>query len=183
MLVSFKFKTLENESNMKDYIRIKNADSVPKYIRNKVNDYNITLVKIAHSLELNSKIKASKLEAEGQSSEILSQVMAYTIIFSDEAFEAFSINTLRNKFADVFRINGLVRDDILVYLKKYKEEVFTFRVSLEYKEEYCPYIIDVRFIKDKVEIDITHNTMTNKYYNIDLDKCKEITEIKSIYGA
>lgn len=184
MLVSFTFKTLENELDMKNYIRLKNENSIPKSTKNKVNDYNLTLVKIAHSLEINSmeydRLKASKLEAEGSSSEILSQVISYTIIFSDDAF---SIDILRKKFTYIFGINGLVRTDIQEYLKKYKEEEFVFKVCLDYKENYCPYIVSIKYVKDKVEININHSTMTDKYYNIDLEKCREITEIKSEYGA
>ena len=75
MQLSFKFRTLEEESGMDRYARITNLEGVPEDIKNKVSNYNLTLVQIAKVLECNltkhNAIKASKLEAEGPCDNIL----------------------------------------------------------------------------------------------------------------
>jgi len=57
-----------------------------------------------------------------------------------------------------------------------------FKISLEYKEQYCPYEVTIKY-DGRTKVNIVHATMLNEYHNIDLDKYKEITEIKSVYGA
>lgn len=181
MQLSFKFRTLEDESNMDRYARIKNEDSIPAYIKDKVSNYNLTLVQIARVLECNitKVIKASKIEAEGPWDEILSQATAHTIVLADDKF---SIDTLREELTDLCHMNTIARHKIEEYLRKYKEDSFRFKISLDYKEQYCPYEVTVKYDK-RTKVNIIHTAMLNKYHNIDLDKYKEITEIKSEYGA
>lgn len=183
MQVSFKFRTLEEESGMDRYTRIKNEDSVPAYTKDKVNNYNLTLVQIAKVLEYNltkhNAIKASKLEAEGPCDDILAQAMAHTIVLADNEL---SIDTLRGILTSLCHLDTIARTKIEEYLKKYKEDSFRFKISLEYKEQYCPYEVVIKY-DGRTKINIIHTAMLNKYHNIDLDKYKEITEIKSEYGA
>lgn len=181
MQLSFKFRTLEEESNMDRYIRITNEDSIPIHTKNKVSNYNLTLVQIAKVLECNitKVIKASKLEAEGPSGTMLSQAMAHTIVLADDEF---SIEALREELTSLCHMNTIARDKIEEYLRKYKEDSFRFKITLEYKEQYCPYEVVVKYDK-RTRVNIIPTAMLNKYHNIDLDKYKEITEIKSVYGA
>ncbi|UTV60908.1 hypothetical protein JDFnp1_120 [Fusobacterium phage JD-Fnp1] len=181
MQLSFKFRTLEEESNMDRYTRITNEDSIPTHTKNKVNNYNLTLVQIAKVLECNitKMIKASKLEAEGPSDNILSQAMAHTIVLADDAF---SIEALREELITLCHMNTIARTKIEEYLRKYKEDSFRFEITLNYKEQYCPYEVTIAYDK-RTKVNITPIAMLNKYHNIDLDKYKEITEIKSEYGA
>lgn len=182
MQLSFKFKTLEEESNMDRYARIKNEDSVPVYIKNKVSDYNLTLVEIANVLGINlttyKVVKASKLEAEGPCNEILSQATAHTIILDDEII----IDNIRERLTSLCHLQTILRAKIEEYLRKYKEDSFRFKMTLEYKEQYCPYEVVIKYDKT-TKINIIPTAMLNKYHNIDLDKYKEITELKSEYGA
>ena len=183
MQLSFKFRTLEDESNMDRYARIRNEDSVPAYIKDKVSNYNLTLVQIAKVLECNltkhNAIKASKLEAEGPCDDILAQAMAHTIVLADNEL---SIDTLRGMLTSLCHLDTIARAKIEEYLRKYKEDSFRFKISLEYKEQYCPYEVVIKYDK-ATKISIIPTAMLNKYHNIDLDKYKEITEIKSEYGA
>lgn len=183
MQVSFKFRTLEEESGMDRYARITNLEDVPEDIKNKVNNYNLTLVQIAKVLECNltkhNAIKASKLEAEGPCDDILAQAMAHTIVLADNEL---SIDTLRGILTSLCHLDTIARTKIEEYLKKYKEDSFRFKISLEYKEQYCPYEVTVKYDR-RTKVNIVHTAMLNKYHNIDLDKYKEITEIKSEYGA
>ena len=181
MQVSFKFRTLEEESGMDRYVRITNLEGVPEDIKNKVSNYNLTLVQIARVLECNitKVIKASKIEAEGPWDEILSQATAHTIVLADDKF---SIDTLREELTDLCHMNTIARHKIEEYLRKYKEDLFRFKMALEYKEQYCPYEVVIKYDKT-TKINIIPTAMLNKYHNIDLDKYKEITEIKSEYGA
>lgn len=181
MQLSFKFRTLEEESNMDRYVRITNEDSIPAYTKDKVSNYNLTLVQIARVLECNltKVIKASKIEAEGPWDEILSQATAHTIVLEDDKF---SIETLREELTSLCHLDTIARNKIEEYLKKYKEDTFRFKMSLEYKEQYCPYEVVVKYDK-RTKVNITPIAMLNKHHNIDLDKYKEITEIKSVYGA
>lgn len=183
MQLSFKFRTLEKESNMDRYTRIKNEDSVPAYTKDKVNNYNLTLVQIAKVLECNltkhNAIKASKLEAEGPCDDILAQAMAHTIVLADNEL---SIDTLRGMLTSLCHLDTIARNKIEEYLRKYKEDSFRFKISLEYKEQYCPYEVVIKY-DGRTKINIIPTAMLNKYHNIDLDKYKEITEIKSEYGA
>lgn len=183
MQLSFKFRTLEKESNMDRYTRIKNEDSVPAYTKDKVNNYNLTLVQIAKVLECNltkhNAIKASKLEAEGPCDNILAQAMAHTIVLADDEL---SIDTLRGMLTSLCHLDTIARNKIEEYLRKYKEDSFRFKISLEYKEQYCPYEVVIKY-DGRTKINIIPIAMLNKYHNIDLDKYKEITEIKSVYEA
>ena len=181
MQLSFKFRTLEEESNMDRYIRIKNEDSMPKYTKDKVSNYNLTLVQIAKVLECNltKVIKASKIEAEGPWDEILSQATSHTIVLADDEL---SIDILRGMLTNLCHLDTIARTKIEEYLRKYKEDSFRFNISLEYKEQYCPYEVVIKYDKT-TKINIIPTAMLNKYHNIDLDKYKEITEIKSEYGA
>ena len=183
MQLSFKFRTLEEESGMTRYARITNLEGVPEDIKNKVNKYNLTLVEIANVLERNltehNAIKASKLEAEGPCDNILAQAMAHTIVLADDEL---SIETLRGMLTSLCHLDTIVRAKIEEYLRKYKEDSFIFKISLEYKEQYCPYEVIIKY-DGRTKVNIEHTTMLNEYHNIDLDKYKEITEIKSEYGA
>lgn len=181
MQVSFKFRTLEDESNVDRYTRIKNEDSVPAYTKDKVSNYNLTLVQIAKVLECNITrvMKASKIEAEGYCDEMLAQAIAHTIVLEDDKF---SIETLREELTSLCHLDTIARNKIEEYLRKYKEDSFRFKISLEYKEQYCPYEVVVKYDK-RTKVNIIPTAMLNKYHNIDLDKYKEITEIKSVYGA
>ena len=183
MQVSFKFRTLEEESNMDRYTRIKNEDSIPTHTKNKVSNYNLTLVEIANVLGINltkyKVVKASKIEAEGPSNEILSQATAHTIIFSDDEI---SIDNIRERLTSLCHLQTILRAKIEEYLRKYKEDSFRFEMTLEYKEQYCPYEVIIKYDKT-TKINIIPTAMLDKYHNIDLDKYKEITEIKSEYGA
>ena len=183
MQVSFKFRTLEDESNMDRYARIKNEDSVPAYTKDKVNNYNLTLVQIAKVLECNltkhNAIKASKIEAEGYCDEILAQAIAHTIVLADSEL---SIDTIREMLTNLCHRDTIARTTIEEYIRKYKEDSFRFKVSLEYKEQYCPYEVVIKY-DGRTKVNITPIAMLNKYHNIDLDKYKEITEIKSVYEA
>ena len=173
MQLSFKFRTLEEESNMDRYTRIKNEDSVPKYTKDKVSNYNLTLVQIAKFLECN----ITKLI--GPPGTMLSQAMAHTIVLADDEF---SIESLREELTSLCHMNTIARDKIEEYLRKYKEDSFRFKITLEYKEQYCPYEVVVKYDK-RTRVNIIPTAMLDKYHNIDLDKYKEITEIKSEYGA
>ena len=183
MQLSFKFRTLEEESGMNRYTRIKNEDIIPAHVKDKVSNYNLTLVEIANVLERNLTecrvVGASKIEAEGPSGEILSQAMSHNIIFPDDNI---SIENVRSRLAYICHFETIARAKIDEYLKKYKEDSFRFRISLDYKEQYCPYEVVIKYDKH-TKVNITHHAMLNKYHNIDLDKYKEITEIKSEYGA
>lgn len=183
MQLSFKFRTLEEESGMDRYARITNLEGVPEDIKNKVSNYNLTLVQIAKVLECNltkhNAIKASKLEAEGPCDNILAQAMAHTIVLADDEL---SIDTLRGMLTSLCHLDTIARAKIEEYLRKYKEDSFRFKISLEYKEQYCPYEVVIKY-DGRTKINIIPIAMLNKYHNIDLDKYKEITEIKSVYEA
>lgn len=183
MQVSFKFRTLEEESGMDRYVRITNLEGVSEDIKNKVSNYNLTLVEIANVLEHNltkhNAIKASKLEAEGPCDNILAQAMAHTIVLADDEL---SIETLRGMLTSLCHLDTIARAKIEEYLRKYKEDSFIFKISLEYKEQYCPYEVTIKY-DGRTKVNIEHTTMLKEYHNIDLDKYKEITEIKSEYGA
>ena len=183
MQVSFKFRTLEDESNMDRYARITSIDGVPAHIKDKVSNYNLTLVEIANVLERNlikhNAIKASKLEAEGPCDDILAQAMAHTIVLADDEF---SIETLRGMLTSLCHLDTIARAKIEEYLRKYKEDSFRFKISLEYKEQYCPYEVIIKY-DGRTKVNIEHTAMLKEYHNIDMDKYREITEIKSEYGA
>lgn len=183
MQLSFKFRTLEEESGMDRYARITNLEGVPEDIKNKVSNYNLTLVQIAKVLECNltkhNAIKASKLEAEGPCDNILAQAMAHTIVLADDEL---SIDTLRGMLTSLCHLDTIARNKIEEYLRKYKEDSFRFKISLEYKEQYCPYEVVIKY-DGRTKINIIPTAMLKEYHNIDLDKYKEITEIKSEYGA
>lgn len=182
MQLSFKFRTLEEESGMNRYTRIKNEDSVPVYTKDKVSNYNLTIVEIANALGINltkiGRVKASKLEAEGPCDNILSQAMAHTIILDDD----ISIDNIRERLTSLCHLQTILRAKIEEYLRKYKEDAFRFKMSLDYKEQYCPYEVTITY-DNRTRVNIVPTAMLNKYHNIDLDKYKEITEIKSVYEA
>ena len=182
MQLSFKFRTLEEESNMDRYARITILEGVPEDIKDKVNNYNLTLVEIANVLGVNltkhGVVKASKLEAEGPWDEILSQATAHTIILDDN----ISLDNIRERLTSLCHLQTILRAKIEEYLRKYKEDSFRFKMTLNYKEQYCFYEVVVKYDRT-TKINIIPTAMLDKYHNIDLDKYKEITEIKSEYGA
>lgn len=183
MQVSFKFRTLEEESGMDRYARITNLEGVPEDVKNKVSNFNLTLVQIANALERNliehHVVSASKLEAEGPCEDMLSQAISHNIVFSDNTI---SIENIRSRLTYICHFETIARAKIEEYLRKYKEDSFRFKIALEYKEQYCPYEVVIKY-DGHTKVNITLIAMLDKYYNIDLDKYKEITEIKSEYGA